>query len=113
MAVIWEKMILSGLKTNMAEYDVYGSGKEGECMIKFGTDGWRGVISDDFTFHNLRLVAMGIAQYVRDRGEEDKGIVVGYDSRFLSAAYAKACGEVLVDRGIRVWLSDSGASAAR
>ncbi len=47
-------------------------------MIKFGPDGWRGIISEDFTFNNVRLVAEGIANYISGRGEASKGIVVGY-----------------------------------
>lgn len=73
--------------------------------IKFGTDGWRGVISEDYTFANVRLVAAGIAEWVRRREEQQKGIVVGYDARFLSDQYAQDCAAVLADEGIRVWLS--------
>jgi len=76
-------------------------------MIKFGTDGWRGIISEDFTFNNVRLVAEGIADYISGRGEEGKGIVVGYDARFLSAEYAADCAGVLAAKGIKVWLADS------
>ena len=74
--------------------------------IKFGTDGWRGVISEDYTFANVRLVAAGIAEWVRRREEQGKGIVVGYDARFLSARYAQDCAAVLADEGIKVWLAD-------
>lgn len=73
--------------------------------IKFGTDGWRGVISEDYTFANVRLVAAGIAEWVRRREEQARGIVVGYDARFLSAKYAQDCAAVLADEGIKVWLS--------
>lgn len=73
--------------------------------IKFGTDGWRGVISEEYTFANVRLVAAGIAEWVRRREEQAKGIVVGYDARFLSAKYAQDCAAVLADEGIKVWLS--------
>jgi len=76
-------------------------------MIKVGTDGWRGIISEDFTFNNVRLVAEGIANYIAGRGEADKGIAVGYDSRFLSAEYAADCAAVLAGKGIKVWLADS------
>jgi phosphomannomutase len=76
-------------------------------MIKFGTDGWRGIISEDYTFNNVRLVAEGIANYISDRGEADQGITVGYDARFLSAEYAADCAVVLARKGIRVWLADS------
>ena len=76
-------------------------------MIKFGTDGWRGIISEDYTFNNLRLVAEAVASYINERGEAEKGIVVGYDARFLSRQYAEDCAAVLSDKGIKVWLSDS------
>jgi len=76
-------------------------------VIEFGTDGWRGVISEDYTFNNVRLVAEGIADYVNGRGEAGKGIVVGYDARFLSAEYAADCAAVLAGKGIKVWLADS------
>ncbi|MDR3644465.1 MAG: phosphoglucomutase/phosphomannomutase family protein, partial [Clostridia bacterium] len=76
-------------------------------MIKFGTDGWRGIISEDFTFNNVRLVAEGIANYINGRGEADKGIAVGYDARFLSAEYATDCAAVMAGKGIKVWLADS------
>ncbi len=75
-------------------------------MIKFGTDGWRGIISEDYTFGNVRLVAHAIADYILGRGEAAKGIVVGYDARFLSRRYAEDCAAALADRGVTVWLSD-------
>ena len=77
------------------------------AKIKFGTDGWRGVISEDYTFANVRLVAAGIADWVKRREEQAKGIVVGYDGRFLSAKYAQDCAAVLADEGVKVWLADA------
>ncbi|MDR3674064.1 MAG: phosphoglucomutase/phosphomannomutase family protein, partial [Acidobacteriota bacterium] len=56
--------------------------------IKFGTDGWRGLIADDFTFANVRRVAAAIAQYVCEESEPKRGLIVGYDTRFLSAEFA-------------------------
>lgn len=76
------------------------------AKIKFGTDGWRGVISEDYTFANVRLVAAGIADWVKRREEQAKGIVVGYDARFLSAKYAQDCAAVLADEGVKVWLTE-------
>jgi len=76
-------------------------------MIKFGTDGWRGIISEDYTFANVRLVAHSIADYILARGEAARGIVVGYDARFLSRRYAEDCAAVLAGRGVTVWLSDA------
>jgi phosphomannomutase len=75
--------------------------------IKFGTDGWRGVIGEDFTFANVRRVAAAIAQYVREESEPARGLIVGYDTRFLSADSARVVAEVLSTAGIRVWLADA------
>jgi phosphomannomutase len=80
-------------------------------QIKFGTDGWRGVIADDFTFANVRTAAEAIAAYVHARrgsAQEDpaKGLCIGYDSRFLSQAFARACAEVVAATGIPVLLAN-------
>jgi alpha-D-glucose phosphate-specific phosphoglucomutase len=72
--------------------------------IKFGTDGWRGVIADDLTFGNIRLVAQAAADYVNARPER-KHLVVGYDTRFAGADFARAIAEVLAGNGISVFLS--------
>lgn len=56
--------------------------------VKFGTDGWRAVISEEFTFANLRLVAQAIADYVREENPLDPKVVIGFDTRFLSDRYA-------------------------
>jgi phosphomannomutase len=74
--------------------------------IKFGTDGWRGVIGDDFTFANVRRVAAAIAEYVKAESELSRGLIVGYDTRFLSAECAQAAAEVVAGSGIRVTLAD-------
>ena len=76
-------------------------------QIKFGTDGWRGVIADDFTFANVRIAAEAIAAYIHSRkvsADEGpaKGICIGYDSRFGSKAFARACAEVVAATGIPV-----------
>ncbi len=76
--------------------------------IKFGTDGWRGVIAEDFTFTNVRRVAAAIGEYVGKEGEPRSGLVVGYDMRFASAEAAAAVAEVLASQGIRVWLANAG-----
>jgi phosphomannomutase len=75
--------------------------------VKFGTDGWRGVISEDFTFANVRRVARAIADYY-NRKDHGKRVVmaVGFDTRFLSDNYALAVSEILADNGIEVILSD-------
>jgi phosphomannomutase len=74
--------------------------------ITFGTDGWRGVIGDDFTFANVRRVAAAIAEYVRKESAPADGLVVGYDTRFLSAECAELAAEVVAAAGIPVVLAD-------
>jgi phosphomannomutase len=77
-----------------------------ESPVKFGTDGWRGVIADDFTFENVRAAAAAIATYVLTRENPAKGVCVGYDTRFGSPAFAAAVAEVLAGAGIPVKLAD-------
>ena len=76
--------------------------------IKFGTDGWRGVIAEDFTFANVRRVAAAVASYVREESEPNRGLIVGYDMRFLSAGFAQAVAETIAAAGIPVWLANAG-----
>ena len=75
-------------------------------QIKFGTDGWRGVIADDFTFANVRTAAGAIASYVHEQEDPAKGICIGYDTRFGSKAFARGCAEVVAATGIRVALAN-------
>ena len=75
-------------------------------QIKFGTDGWRGVIADDFTFANVRTAAEAIAAYVHAQEDPAKGLCIGYDTRFGSKAFARACAEVVAATGIRVSLAN-------
>jgi alpha-D-glucose phosphate-specific phosphoglucomutase len=74
--------------------------------IKFGTDGWRGIFAEDFTFENVRRVAGAIASYVVQHEDARRGVYVGYDTRFGSERFAAAAAEVLAAAGIPVWLSD-------
>lgn len=74
------------------------------ARISFGTEGWRAVIADDFTFANLAAVTQGIAAYVTEQRLDKKGIVVGYDNRFLSERFARTVAQVLAGNGIRVLL---------
>jgi len=74
--------------------------------IKFGTDGWRGIIAEDFTFENVRLCAQAAADYLKDSGAADKGLVIGYDTRFASEDFARATAEVICGNGIKVYLCD-------
>jgi len=74
--------------------------------IKFGTDGWRGVIADDFTFDNVRRVAGAIASYVLKYEDATRGVVIGYDTRFVSPRSARIVAEVIAAAGIPVRLSN-------
>jgi len=73
--------------------------------IKFGTSGWRGVIADDFTMSRVRVVTQAIADNVISLGLKDKGVVVGYDTRFLSERFAEEAVKVLAANGIYSYLS--------
>jgi alpha-D-glucose phosphate-specific phosphoglucomutase len=78
--------------------------------IKFGTDGWRAVISDTFTFANLRLVAQAVADYVMEEsGNGQPEVVVGFDTRFLSDRYAAEVARVLAGNHIVAWLTRADA----
>jgi alpha-D-glucose phosphate-specific phosphoglucomutase len=79
--------------------------------IKFGTDGWRAVISDTFTFNNLRLVAQAIADYVQNEGGNgrDPEVIIGFDTRFLSDRYATEVARVMAGNGIVAWLTRADA----
>ena len=74
--------------------------------IKFGTDGWRGIIAKDFTFDNVTLVTKAIANYLH-KVQRDKKIIIGYDNRFLSDEFAFCAAKVLVEEGIRVYMVKS------
>jgi len=71
--------------------------------IKFGTDGWRGIIAQDFTFDNVRICAQGVAGYLKQSGLASRGLVVGYDTRFASEDFASAVAEVVAGNGIKVY----------
>jgi phosphomannomutase len=76
-----------------------------ETVVKFGTDGWRGIIADDFTFANVRVAARAIAHYVLKQEEAKRGVCVGYDTRFGSRQFARVVAEVLANAGIPVALA--------
>jgi alpha-D-glucose phosphate-specific phosphoglucomutase len=73
--------------------------------IKFGTDGWRSIIAEDFTFQNVRALAQAIANHINTKYGQGEGIVVGYDNRFLSEGFAQAVAEVLAGSSIPVFMS--------
>ena len=74
-------------------------------QIKFGTDGWRGIIADDFTFGNVRRVAQGAAQYMKSRSNEPLA-VISYDCRFASEDFAEAVADVYASNGIKTLVFD-------
>ena len=77
--------------------------------IKFGTDGWRGIIARDFTFDNVALCAQGVANYIVKEGLASRGLVVGYDTRFASEDFAAETAQVLAGNGVKVYLSNKAA----
>jgi phosphomannomutase len=74
--------------------------------IKFGTDGWRGEIAEDYTFDNVRRTAQGFASYLVEQGNAGKWVVVGYDKRFHSENFAATTAEVLAGNGLNVYLTN-------
>ena len=73
--------------------------------IKFGTDGWRAVISETFTFANLRLVAQAIADFIREENNANPSVIIGFDTRFLSDRYAAEVARVMAANQIETWLA--------
>ena len=78
-------------------------------MIRFGTAGWRGIISDEFTFSNVRLVSQAIANYISRERPPGKGVVIGYDTRFLSEKFARECARIVSNHRIPAYLVDRDA----
>src|SRR5512132_2743219 len=74
--------------------------------IGFGTDGWRGVIAEDYTFDNVRRAAQGFASYLLEQGKQGQWVVVGHDKRFHSENFAAAASEVLAGNGLNVYLTN-------
>lgn len=74
--------------------------------ILFGTDGWRGVIADDYTFDNVRRAAQGFASYLLEQGRQGQWVIVGHDKRFHSENFAATTAEVLAANGLNVYLTD-------
>lgn len=72
--------------------------------IKFGTDGWRAIIAEQFTCANVKLVTQAIANYLKNSNLSKKGLVIGYDNRFMSEHFAGECARVLTGNGIRVFM---------
>jgi len=74
--------------------------------ITFGTDGWRGVIAEEYTFDNVRRCAQGFASYLLEKSRQGQWVVVGHDKRFDSEFFAAAVAEVLAGNGLKVYLTD-------
>lgn len=74
-------------------------------MIKFGTDGWRAIIDQEFTDENVRLVTQALINYAKEAGLDKKGIAIGYDNRLRSEDFASVATEVCSGAGIKVYLT--------
>src|SRR5215211_2684972 len=77
-----------------------------QYKILFGTDGWRGVIAEDYTFDNVRRAAQGFASYLLEKGKKGQWVIVGHDKRFHSENFAAASAEVLAANGLKVFLTE-------
>ncbi len=73
-------------------------------QIAFGTSGWRGILCEDFVFDNVRVVVQAIADHVQAGPDRDKGLIVGYDSRFMGESFAREAAQVLTSSGIKTFL---------
>lgn len=72
--------------------------------IAFGTSGWRGILCEDFTFENVKIVTQAIADYLKSTGEADKGVIVGCDTRFMGKRFTEEAASVLAGSGIKALL---------
>ncbi|HEU0265858.1 MAG TPA: phosphoglucomutase/phosphomannomutase family protein, partial [Geobacterales bacterium] len=72
--------------------------------ITFGTSGWRGILGEDFTFENVKTVTQAIVDHVKAAGEGDRGIIVGYDTRFMGERFAREAARVIAGAGIKALL---------
>ena len=75
--------------------------------IKFGTDGWRAVIADGFTFLNVQIATRAIGKFILDNSPTKGPVIIGYDPRFLAKDFAKECATELLSLGLNIKLSDS------
>ena len=73
-------------------------------MITFGTSGWRGIIGEDFTFEKVRIASQGIVNYLKKNDLTDGGVIIGYDTRFLSEKFASEASRILAFNGIQAYL---------
>src|SRR5689334_22147313 len=75
--------------------------------IKFGTDGWRDVIAERYTFENVARASLASARYFKTLPKIKNGIFIGYDARFLSREFAELAARVIASEGIKVYLSET------
>lgn len=75
--------------------------------IKFGTDGWRAVIADEFTFENLKKISKATAIAFQDHTKLSNGIIIGYDTRFMSKEFAEISAAIFANHGIKVYITDT------
>lgn len=78
-----------------------------KTTIRFGTDGWRASVAEDYTFESVRYCAQGTAEHIVAQGQAERGMVVGYDTRFRSEDFARAVAEVLAGNGVRAYLTNA------
>src|SRR5579859_2959509 len=76
-------------------------------IVRFGTDGWRAIVAEDYTYANVRDATQGTAEFVQESGQAPNGLVVGHDTRFASEYFAQAAAEVLAANGIKVYLANT------
>jgi phosphoglucomutase len=81
--------------------------------IKFGTDGWRARIAEDYTFDNVRRCTQGFADFLKEEGRADQGMVIGYDQRFQAEEFAASAAEVMAANNIHVWLTNNNTPTPR
>jgi alpha-D-glucose phosphate-specific phosphoglucomutase len=73
--------------------------------IKFGTDGWRAIMCEEFIFSNVEIVVQAVCDYLKAEGKAERGLVIGYDTRFFSDRFARRAAQVCCGNGIKVYLS--------
>jgi len=74
-------------------------------IIKFGTDGWRGIIADEFTVENVKRVAQGTADYIKKNHADNLSVVIGHDCRFAGELFAETTAAVMCANNIKVKMS--------
>jgi phosphoglucomutase len=84
----------------------YAHGGVPMTQITFGTSGWRGILCEDFTFSNVKVVVQAIVETIKASGEQDKGVVIGCDTRFMGQRFVEAAARVLAGAGIKAYICE-------